>query len=73
LPYELREIAIVAFFDWLGRGGNPNDPYIGKLNLPKTRSTPADVTDYSPLSVQFDAVRYSIVVVNRVDLEFEHR
>jgi hypothetical protein len=36
-PYELREIAMVAFFDWLERGGNPNDPYIGKLSRPKTR------------------------------------
>ena len=31
-PYELREIAIVAFFDWLERGGNLNDAHIAKLN-----------------------------------------
>jgi hypothetical protein len=64
-PYELREIAIVAFFDWLERGGNPNDADIGRLNVPKTRSTPADVTDDSPVHVQLDAIRHTTVVVNR--------
>ena len=64
-PYELREIGIVAFFEWLERGGNPDDPYIGKLSLPKTHSIPADVTDDSPLVVQLDVIRHVTVVVNR--------
>src|SRR5215813_7251722 len=64
-PYELREIAIVAFFDWLERGGNPHDVYIGRINRPKSRSTQADVTDESPVHVQLDAIRHTTVVVNR--------
>ena len=64
-PYERCEIAIVAFFDWLERGGNLNDAHIGKLNPPKTRSTPADVTDNLPVHVQLDAIRHTTVVVNR--------
>ena len=63
----LREQSLTAaqVGDWLERGGKPDDPYIGKLSLPKTHSIAADVTDDSPLVVQLDAIRHATVVVNR--------
>jgi hypothetical protein len=35
--YEIEEIAIVAFFDWLQRGGSYRDPKMGEITKDEPR------------------------------------